>query len=224
MLKPLNKESAFAAIAHDLELPLVLLSNPDPRVRLVQIEKIGAALLSTNLTWRDLAERVVAPRTLEGQPITAGSSPALMSTLRLRSEIAIDPAAVLSNDELQRLGGYRTAAVSDRPHAEVGTLADPAAPSTLSVEAELHAFGYRADPAPHFGRYGCGPIPDEFESIPGESVESAGDRLALWAMARCGQPFWQDPATGRAYMPGVTVPGAGVVRNDGTLGPLPAEE
>ncbi len=31
MLKPLNKEAAFEAIAEDLELPLVLLPSPDPR-------------------------------------------------------------------------------------------------------------------------------------------------------------------------------------------------
>ena len=230
MLRPLNKEAAFQAIADDLELPLVLLANPDPRVRLVQLEKIGAALASTNLTFRDLAERVVAIRPAVMEPVVAAPAP-MPKTPWPTSEIqvnepgqaaklyrSISAESVLTNDELRQLGGYRTGPVP--PEMQSGDAAVLADSSQIDVAAELRAFGNRDSSAPFFGRYGYGPVPDACETIPGESLDAAGERIANWALAKSGQPFWEDPETGRGYLPRVTVLGKGKVREDGTLGPI----
>ena len=119
MLEPLNKERAFAAIADDLELPLVLLANPDPRVQLVQLGKISVALSSTNLTFRDLAERVVAlrPAVMEhvaGAPRPVRKTPGPEPEVRfdepreaVKPHQPVSPYTVLSNEELQSFG-YRS--------------------------------------------------------------------------------------------------------------------
>ncbi len=120
MMRPLDKEKAFAAIVEELELPLVLLANPDPRVRLAMLEKIGAALASTNLTWRDVAERVVAPRPARVETLMAAPPPMPMASAWPVSEIHVeqpDPSRtpaeplpgcrVLTNEQLSAYG-YRS--------------------------------------------------------------------------------------------------------------------
>ncbi len=109
MLKAQNKEAAFEAIADDLELPLVLLSNPDPRVRLVQLEKIGAALASANLTWRDFTERVVALRPAEASVKPSNVPPPEwdMSAVAPKRSDAPDAFTVMTNEQLKAFG-YRS--------------------------------------------------------------------------------------------------------------------
>ncbi len=124
MMRPLDKEKAFAAIAEELELPLVLLANPDPRVRLAMLEKIGAALASTNLTWRDVAERVVAPQPARVEPLMAAPPPMPMASAWPVSEIHVEQPAslrtpaeplpggrVLTNEQLAAYG-YRTSSAA----------------------------------------------------------------------------------------------------------------
>ncbi len=110
MIDSRDTAGAFDRIAAEIEPLLTRLGRAAPGAELETIrDEITALLDGAGLRWSDVAARVAAP-----SPSKAAASPAhappppMPPMLTPKHEPTNDPAKVWTNEELLKLGGYRT--------------------------------------------------------------------------------------------------------------------